>query len=48
MGNHKLEHRRIKVSTTSPKVLEAIVAETRKQPIGTEVIQSFNAIITTK
>jgi hypothetical protein len=47
MGSHKLEHRWIKISTTSPKVLEMIVIETWRQPIGIEITQSFNVIITT-
>jgi hypothetical protein len=47
MGSHKLEHRWTKVSITSPKVLETIIAKTWRQLIGIEVTQSFNVIITT-
>jgi hypothetical protein len=38
MGNHKMEHCRTQVNTTSLRVLEAAVVETQRQPIGIEVI----------
>jgi hypothetical protein len=47
MGNHKLEHCRIKVNATSPKVLKTTIVETRRQPTGIEVTQSLNVVITT-
>ncbi len=46
MGNHKLEHRRIRVNTTSPIVSEMVVVETRKQ-LRVDIIQSLDASITT-
>jgi len=38
MGNHKMEHCRTRVNTTSPRVLKATVVETQRQPVGIEVI----------
>jgi len=34
MGNHRMEHCRLQVNTTSPIMLEVVVVETQKQPIG--------------
>jgi hypothetical protein len=47
LGNHKLEHRWIKINTTSPKVSKVVAIETQKQHIGIDVTQSFNVVINT-
>ncbi len=47
MGNHKMGHRQSRINSASPRMSEAIVVEIWRQPIGIEVIQSPNVIITT-
>jgi hypothetical protein len=34
MGNHRMEHRRTRINTTSPIVSEVVVVETRRQSTG--------------
>jgi hypothetical protein len=47
MGNPKMEHCQPQINTTSPIMLEATNVETRRQPIGIVVTQSFDVGITT-
>ncbi len=47
MGNHRIEHYRPQVNTTSPIMSEATIVETQKQHVGIVVPQSLVANITT-
>jgi len=47
MGNHKMEHCWTQINATSPKMSEAKIVKTQRQPVGIEVTQSFNAVIIT-
>jgi hypothetical protein len=37
MGNHRMEHCQIEINTTSLRVLELVVVETRRQHVGIKV-----------
>jgi hypothetical protein len=47
MGNHRFEHHRSHISTSSLIVLEMVVVETYKQHVGVGVTQSLDVGITT-
>jgi len=44
MGNHRMEHHRPQVNTTSPIMSKAIAVETRRQPAGVVVTQSLDGV----
>jgi len=47
MGNHIMGHHQIQIDSISPRVLEMVIVEIWKQPVGIEVTQSPNVVITT-
>jgi hypothetical protein len=47
MGNHRFEHHRSHISTSSLIVLEMVVVETYKPHVGVGVTQSLDVGITT-
>ncbi len=47
MGDHRMEHRRPRINTTSPIVSKFVIVETQRQPTGIGVTQSLDVSITT-